>query len=145
MKYTLEIGIGASREEVIELFVNKDNLQQWQDGLIEIELMNGERREKGAKTRLKYVEGDQVQELIEEIITFEPPEIIEYVYTAEGVWNSMVNRFIIVNEQHTKWITENEFRFSSEMANIDDSMQDSFEKETLAAMTKFKNFVQKLR
>jgi uncharacterized protein YndB with AHSA1/START domain len=143
MKYTLEVSIGASREDVIELFVNNDNLQKWQEGLIEVKLINGERREKGAKTLLKYDEEGQIQEIMEEIITFELPDMIEYVYTTDSVWNSMVNKFIIINEQHTKWITENEFKFSGEMADIDDSMQGVFEKETLAAMNRFKNFVQK--
>lgn len=143
MKYTLEVEIGASRQFVVDLFTNPENLKKWQENLTEIEFIEGKRDGIGAKTKLRFEEDSHTEEMLEEINLSNLPSEIEYIYTVEGVWNSMFNKFIEINEDHTKWITENEFRFSAEFGEIDDSMVNSFKKETLSSMNKFKNFVMK--
>lgn len=88
MRYQLELEIDAPRGRVVELFLDPDNLQQWQPDLISFEQIgSGEPREVGAKSKQIHRMGKRGIETIETITVNNSPEEFAAMYEAEGVWN----------------------------------------------------------
>ncbi len=54
MKYTHHITIDLSRDKVIALFDNQENMFKWQPGLKEVTPISGVQGEEGAKMKLFY-------------------------------------------------------------------------------------------
>jgi len=143
MKYTLEIDIDLPREKVIELFDNTDNMFKWMEGLVGFEHLSGEAGQEGAKSRLKYEMGKRKIEMIETITKRNLPDEFTLTYDAKGVWNEVVNRFVEVSPDKTKWITDQEFKFSGIMKVIGALMPGSFKKQSYKYLEMFKDFAEK--
>ncbi len=67
MKFTCFVEINQPRRRVIELWENPDNLKEWQDGFVSLDIINGPPGEPGTKSKLKYRRGKRDMELIETI------------------------------------------------------------------------------
>jgi hypothetical protein len=75
MRYQLELEIDAPRERVVELFLDPDNLQQWQPDLVSFEQISpGAPREVWAKSKQVHRMGKRELEMIETITVHRPPE-----------------------------------------------------------------------
>lgn len=143
MKYTTEINIDLPRAEVIEKLDNIDNIKHWQRGLISAEHLSGTPGEEGAKMALKYKMGKRNLELVETIIKRNFPDEFHAVYDTKGVHNIQKNTFTETSDGNTKWVSENEFRFSGFMMKIMGLlMPGAFKKQSLKYLQDFKNFAE---
>ena len=93
MRYQLELEIDAPRGRVIELFLDPDNLRQWQPDLINLEQIgSGEPRDVGTTSKQIHRMGKREIELMETVTVHNFPEEFAAIYEAEGVWNLISNR-----------------------------------------------------
>ena len=142
MKYTCEIVIESPRERVVEPFDSTDNLFKWMDGLKSFEHLEGEPGQPGAKSRLVFKRGNGELEMIETVAVRDLPDVFAGSYEADHAWNGMVNRFIEEGPDRTRWITENEFKFTGIWRFVSLVLRPMFPKQTMKSMRAFKEFVE---
>ena len=142
MKYQQEIIIQRPRKEVVEMFSNPDNMKHWQRGFIFMKPINGEPGAEGSQNLLKYEMGKREIEMTETILTNNLPQEYTATYEAKGVYNFQKNRFLDTPEDHTRWISENEFRFSGFMKLFGWFMPGAFKKQSRKYMEDFKAFAE---
>ena len=144
MKYVEEVDINLPIDRVIELFDNAENLKQWQPGLVSFEPLSGTAGEVGAKSKLVYQMGKNNCELIETITVKNLPDEFSGTYETKGMWNTVTNRFVAVNESSTKWICESEFKGQSLMMKLMMFFAPGmFKKETCKMLKNFEAFAEK--
>jgi len=142
MKYTKEIQIDLPIDQVVTLFDNPDNMAKWQPGLVSFEHQTGIPGEPGATSKIVYQMGKRRIEMIETVIQRNLPEIFNGVYETAGVKNWSNNSFVAVGANQTKWIAENEFKFSGFMKLMGLLMPKAFSKQTGKYMQQFKVFAE---
>ncbi len=142
MKYSLEIEINKPRNTVIELLDNPDNMKHWQPGLVSYEFMEGEPGKVGAKMKLKYKMGKREMEMVETITKNNFPSEFDASYETKGVFNVQENKFIELDENRTKWVSDSEFRFSGFMSIMSLFMKSTFKKQSFKYLQSFKDFVE---
>ena len=142
MKYSEEIIINLPRKRVLELFDSTENLYNWQPGLISFDHISGTAGEVGTKSKLHYKMGSREIEMIETITVKNLPDEFSGTYEAKGVWNEVKNFFHEVDENTTKWVSENEFQCSGFMKIFAWLMPGNFKKETKKYLTLFKEFAE---
>lgn len=142
MKYTCSVDIDQPLQKVIDLFDNPDNMKHWQPGLLSFEHLSGDPGEPGAKSRLHYKMGKRDIEMTETIIERDLPRMFSSTYEANGVLNIQKNTFVPVDEQTTRYVSENEFRFSGFMKIMGWLMPGAFKKQSQKYMDQFKEFVE---
>lgn len=98
--------------------------------------------QKGAKSVLLYKMGNREVEMTETIINRNLPEEFEATYDAKGVSNVSKNKFIAFSDTTTKWINENEFRFTGIMSVLSLFMQSAFKKQSMQFLENFKKFAE---
>lgn len=143
MKYTNEVIIKKPIDEVIELFDNVENMYQWQPELQSFETFEGIEGKEGAKSRLKYKMGSRDVEMIETILVKNLPKEFSGTYEAKGVFNEIKNSFIKIDDNTTKWVSENVFHFSGFMKLMAFFMPGAFKKQSQKYLDLFKEFVEK--
>lgn len=141
MKYSMDITIDVPRERVVALFDDPANLPKWQPTLMSFEPLEGTPGQPGAKSRLKYDMNGRKVEMIETVTRRALPDEFAGTYEANGVWNSVDNRFTDEGSR-THWVMETEFKLSGFMALIGLLMPGSFKNETRAMMERFKAFAE---
>ena len=142
-KYKNEVVINASREKVIELFENPDNLIKWQPGFISMVHLTGDLNEVGSTYELKFKMGKRDLVMKETMIAKNLPDMITFTYEAKGVWNEVCNNFEIVDENTTKYWTDNEFKMRGMMKIIAFLFPKAFTKQSQKYLDLFKEFVEK--
>lgn len=142
MKYQQEITVKRPRREVVEKFSNPENMKHWQRGFIFMKPINGEMGAEGSQNLLKYKMGKRGIEMKETILKNDLPEEFTATYDAKGVYNFQRNRFVDTPENHTRWISENEFRFSGFMKLFGWVMPGAFKKQSMKYMEDFKAFIE---
>ena len=142
MNYTQEIKIDRPIDEVVALFDNPDNLYKWMEGLQSYEHLSGVPGQPGAKAKLEFKMGKREIKMIETITQNNLPEIFSATYEAKGVFNIIRNKFVELPGDHTKYITENEFRFKGFMKIIGLLMPGAFKKQSWKYMLAFKKFAE---
>lgn len=146
MKYTIEIIINEPREKVIEKLDNAENLKHWQEGLVDYEQISGNPGAEGSKMKLIYKMGKRDMVLTETILQNKLPEKLLATYETKGVYNIQESYFKEIDDKTTKWISKNEFQFSSfGMKLMGWIMPGAFKKQTKKYLTHFKNFVEQDR
>lgn len=143
MNYEVEIELELSRDRVIELFDDPDNLAKWQVGFVSMEHVSGEKGKAGAKSALVYQMGKRRVEMVETILVRDLPVQFDATYDAKGVFNVVRNRFEELGPDRTRWVSENEFRFGGFMKVIGFVMKSAFPKQSLKYMTDFKAFAER--
>jgi len=142
MKYTTEVIIHLSREKVIELFDNTENLYKWQPGLLSFEHLSGEPGQAGSLSTMVY-DGRKGDLVMTETITHRKlPDEFHGVYKAKGVYNEIYNYFIEAEADSTLWKTVSVFRFKGMMALMAPFMKKAFMDNTLLSMERFKVFAE---
>jgi len=142
MKYTVETEINLPVEKVIELFDNPDNLKFWMEGLQSFEHLSGTAGQPGAKSRLKFKMGSREIEMIETITVRNLPYEFSGTYEAKGVFNIVKNHFIPVSDHKTKYVSEQEFKFSGIMKLFAWIMPGAFKKQSKKFLEDFKRFAE---
>ena len=141
-KYTNEVVIEASREKIIELFENPDNLIKWQPGFISMKHISGASGEIGSKYEMKYKMGKRDIVMIETVIEKKFHELYTFTYEAKGVWNEVSNHFEIIDENTTKYWTENDFKMKGFMKLMAFFVPGVFKKQSQKYLDLFKEFVE---
>lgn len=143
MHYKSEIVIDLPRNKVIELFDNLDNMKHWQEGFISYRLIEGEAGQIGSKTHLQYKMGKREIEMVETITERNLPHEFSGTYEAKGVWNEVKNYFEDIDGEKTRWITENEFRFTTFFMKLMGLvMPGAFKKQSYKYLVDFKKFAE---
>ncbi len=142
MKYSKEIVIDLPREEVIAKMEDPNNFKHWQKGFISYKHLSGEPGHEKARSKLKYKMGKREIEMIETIEKNSLPKKLFVSYDAKGVFNKQKNYFEEVENNSTKWISDNEFECSGFMKIIAFLMPGSFKKQTYKYMKDFKAFAE---
>jgi carbon monoxide dehydrogenase subunit G len=143
MKYTVEIIINKSIEEVIALFDNPNNLNQWMEGLQSFKHLSGVQGQPGAKSELKFLMGKKEVEMIETILVRNLPDEFTGTYEAKGVYNLVKNKFVKISDTQTKYISENEFQLNGVMKIVGSLMPGMSKSQSMKYLTAFKNFAEK--
>jgi len=138
MQYTNEVTIDLPRERVVELFQDPEFAHRWQPGLLRIEAVSGEPGQAGSVAHMHYEEGGRKMTLKETITENNLPDEFVAVYEAPNVYNVSANRFYAVGEGQTRWVMENEFKFSGFMRIMAFFMRGSFPNRTQKDMESFK-------
>lgn len=143
MNYTVEIEIDKPLDEVIKLFDNTKNMFKWMEGLQSFEPVSGTPGELGAKSELKFDMNGRKIDMIETITKRNLPDEFAATYEAEGVFNIVSNKFISEGMDTTRWISENEFQFTSlPMKIFGFFMPGMFRKQSLKYLENFKKFAE---
>ena len=79
--------------------------------------------------------------MTETIESNELPESICVIYETHGVWNRTVNTFIADTPDTTRWVSDNEFRFTGARKALT-LLEGSFKKESREIAERFKAFVE---
>ncbi len=142
MKYTVATEIKATRDRVVALFGDPDNSPKWQRGLRSAELLQGTRGEVGCVTRLVFQMGKRTMEMTETVTHKDLPDAFHGTYDAKGVHNIVRNFFHVVDDGTTRFVSEQEFRFSGFMKVIGLLMRPMFPKQSRNYLADFKTFVE---
>ncbi|MBP6185528.1 MAG: SRPBCC family protein [Saprospiraceae bacterium] len=142
MKYHLEVDINVPLFRAIDLFKDPNNMDKWMEGLQHFEHIRGQVGQVGAKSMLKFKMGRREIEMIETIIVNKLPEEFTGTYEAKGVFNIVKNRFIAMPDNSTKYITEQEFKFTGFMRILGFLMPGAFKNQSQKYMRDFKRFAE---
>jgi carbon monoxide dehydrogenase subunit G len=143
MKYVVDIKIQKPIEQVIRLFEDSEKMKEWMKGLQSFEHLSGTPKEKGAKSKLVFLMGKRKVEMVETIIKYNLPEELSVSYEAKGVYNIVTNRFSVIDENTTLYITEQEFEMKGFMKLMLWLMPGAFKKQSVKYLLDFKAFVEK--
>ena len=94
MKFSSTMVIQASRDRVVDLFRNPDNLSKWQDGFQGFEHVSGTPGETGAQKKMLYSQGGREMELLETITSNRLPDEFSAHYKHTRMENTMTTRFV---------------------------------------------------
>ena len=141
MQYTTEVTINVPRAKVVELFTDPAHFTDWQPGLECYELVSGEQAQTGARAELTTRAGNRVTGMTETVESNSLPDEMTVIYETHGVWNRNANRFIAETPESTRWVSENEFRFTG-LRKALGLLESSFKKESLDTMEQFKAFAE---
>ena len=109
MKFNGSIDIKLPREKVVELFTDPNNLKEWQDGFVGLEVLSGEEGADGSKTKLFYQTGKRKMELIETITANRLPDAFEAEYHHVHMDNTLKVTFTALSENETRYDIEGEY------------------------------------
>lgn len=143
LKYKNEVIIDASRDKVIEMFMDPNNIDKWQSGFISMEIISGESGEVGSKTKLLYKMGKREIEMIETITVKNLPFEFSGTYEANGVYNIVKNYFEELPDGKTKYWSDSEFQFKGFMKLIGFLFPGMFKKQSQKYLDLFKDFVER--
>jgi len=143
MKYSTEITIELSIEEVIKLLDNPENMKHWQEGLLGYKQLSGEPSKEGAKMELYYKIGKREMTMVETILKNNFPNEFHTSYDVKGVHNIQKNYFKVNDDSTTQWVSESEFQFSGFMMKLMGFlMPGAFKKQSLKYLKDFKAFAE---
>ena len=144
MKYTTEIIVEIPLDAFIEKLDNADNLKHWQRGFIDSEHITGIPGKIGAQMKLNYKFGKRLMSLTETITHNGFPNEFHATYDTKGMHNVQNNYFEKTEENHTKWVSKNEFYPTSLVMRLMTLiMPSAFKKQSKKYMEDFKNFAEK--
>jgi hypothetical protein len=143
MKYTTEIGINLSRDKMLSLLENPQNMKHWQRGLLSFRQLSGKPGTEGAQMELEYRMGKRHLLLVETVLKWNLPDEFLMTYDAKGVHNIQKNYFEALGERQCKWVSQTDFQFSSfPMKLMAWLMPGAFRKQSMAYLRDFKNFAE---
>lgn len=109
MKFTCTTEIDLPLQTTVDIFVNRDNLGKWQQGLISDEPISGTPGEVGSKSKLVFNTGKHIIELTETILKRNLPAELSGLYEHKHMVNTMSNRFTVSGENKTKYEADIEY------------------------------------
>lgn len=145
LEYTTEITVNLPRERVVELIDSQDNMKHWQPGFLGMTHISGEAGQEGAKYSMRYKSRGSEMEIMETILKRDFPNEFIATYDAKGVHNKQINRFVEVDANTTKWVTESYFEFGTIMMRIMAAlMPGAFRKQSKKSLVLFKEWAESL-
>ena len=142
MKYSNELIIDLPREKVIEIFDNDENAFKWMEGLKSWDMISGTKGEVGAKSKMVFDYKGKDFVIEEEITKKDLPDIINFVFTSKTSTNWNDNHFESTDDNKTRWVQSNVFKFKGMMRLMAFMMPGAFRKQSLKYMNDFKAFAE---
>ncbi|MGB6267429.1 MAG: SRPBCC family protein, partial [Olleya sp.] len=109
MKYTVQVIINKPLQECFKLLDDHENMKHWQEGLVSYEHISGDPGTVNAKMKLNYLFGRRKMSLTETITYKEKNKAFHFNFNGKGMHNIQENYFEAINDNTTKWTSENEF------------------------------------
>jgi hypothetical protein len=143
MKYIVDIVVDKQRDEVVAIFDDSEKLKEWMEGLLSLDHIRGEPGEVGAKSKLVFKMGNSDIEMLETITVKNLPEEVGATYEADGVFNTILNRFCEDGVRQTRMTQECEFVFTSFMMKcMGFFVPGMFKKQSKKNLESFKAFAE---
>jgi hypothetical protein len=142
MKFTYEIVINRSRNDVWKLFDNPDNMKKWQPTLKKFEPQSGVPGQVGAVSKLTYEERGREIVLMETITSRNEPNEFSGTYSNPMALNSIKNYFIALEANRTKWVMDCEFKFHGFWKLLGPLMKGAIKKRTAQDINRFKQMAE---
>ncbi len=145
MKFSCTVIIEKPINQVAELFINPDNLKEYQDGFLRKELVSGTPAQVGTISKMFYLQGKREIEITETVTSNNLPHEFSGFYHHIHMDNTMTNRFISLSENRTQYDAEIEYTvlrglMVKAMAFLFPSM---FKKQVQKWLDQFKVFAEK--
>lgn len=143
MKYSKSTVINKTLPETAELLINKDNNKHWQEGLLDITLLEGESNEVGARYQLTFQMGKREMKMLETITEKNFPHSITYEYKADAMWNKLKMELEAIDAFRTKVTSISEFKGQNFMMKAMLFLAPGmFKKQTQKYLVAFKDFAE---
>lgn len=144
MKYIVDTVIDKPLDNVIANFDDSEKLKQWMEGLLSFDHLEGTPGEVGAKSKLVFQMGKKKIEMIETVTVKDLPRAFGGTYEADGVLNTVINRFESVGNNQTRMTQECEFEFTNLMMKVMGFfIPGAFKGQTRKHLAAFKAFAEK--
>ncbi len=145
MRIQGEIDINKSRDIVVALFVDPNNLKEYQDGFQRKELISGSQGMDGAISKMYYKQGKRNMELTETITANRLPNSFDSTYNHKHMDNTMKCTFIALDDTTTRYSYEIEYtRINWVMPRLMAILfPGMYKKQVEKWMKQFKEFVEK--
>jgi len=145
MNFACGVDINASREKVIALFDNPNNMKHWQDGFVSFKNISGEKGTVGSESIITYNIKNREIELIETVVVRDLPREFTGNYVFKEGANSMRNLFKEITPQKTRYTAEvNYYEINSFIMKLMSwFFPGIFKKQVQKWMNQFKDFVEK--
>jgi hypothetical protein len=140
MQYSITLPIKREASSTLALYVDHNQMIQWEKGLKTIEWITRTPSLSGSVCHLIFGTPPSEQRMKETIVKIDWPNKAEMIYEMGPVWNRCVNHFI-PNGNDTLWTMDVEFR-GVEAFGIP---QAAFEAKTRAGMELFQAFADQYR
>ena len=145
MKFTCTVIINKPINQVADLFINPDNLKEYQDGFLGKEIVSGKPTEVGTVSKMYYKQGKRDMIIKETVTSNNLPHEFTGFYHHIHMDNTMTNRFTSLSENQTQYDAEVEYTamhgfMVKAMAFLFPSM---FKKQVQKWLDQFKIFVEK--
>lgn len=142
LRYKVQVDIDRPMDEVVNLFQNRENDRHWMDGLKEQEVLEGTMGEEGCLTRLVFsIEGGEF-EMNEKLQKKNLPEEYTTFYETGHTKNTVISSFENLDNNRTRYTTDNEFHFEGEMEEMAKANPDAFKQQSQIYLDNFKKFVE---
>ncbi|MEN9002799.1 MAG: SRPBCC family protein [Flavobacteriales bacterium] len=142
MKYTSEIVIEKSVQEISSLLQEPENLHSWMEGLQSVDLLDGDAGKKGAKSKLVFLHGKKTTEMIETILELNLPKRMVKTYDSKGINSIIFITLQPIEINKTKYIATQEFKLHGFMKVVGFLAPSMFKKQTQKTLNSFKNFAE---
>lgn len=109
MKFKGSVDIDQPLEKVVTLFVNPDNLKEYQEGFVKKELISGVEGKDGAVSKMYYKNGKHEMELTETITANRLPSSFEASYHHKHMDNTLKSSFTALSDTETRYEAEGEY------------------------------------
>ncbi len=138
MEYSVQIEINKPKNEVANLFVNRETMPLWEEGLIQIEDQKQSLFETSSIGYLVFSFQNKETRMKVTVLDNQLPDSITIVYEVPGAYNQCINTFK-ERSNKTIWNMDVIFKFEEPL----DIPLEAFINKTKKSMELFKIFVEK--
>ncbi len=143
MKYKVSIDINKPIEHVTRLFKDRTNDKLWMKGFKAKTPIEGHEGEEGARCKVEFQLGKRYFAMEEEILKIDLPDEYITTYTTPKVFNVVKNSFEKIDDNSTRYSTEQDFQFKGIMKIMAFFMPGAFKKQSMSYLKDFKTFAEK--
>jgi len=138
MKHTVDVVINAPLALVWRVFDDPDNMPKWQPTLKSFEHKSGTPGQPGAVSELTYDENGREFVMTETITERREQDFLAGVYTSSVGTTLIVNHFVAIDDNSTRWSMWCNFQFKGLMKVMSLFMAGSIRKRTNCDLERFK-------
>ncbi len=152
VKYSVTIDLALPRDRVIRLLEDPAHRPKWLKDLVLHEPERGEEGQVGTESRVVFRSGKSTMECTETITRREPSDLAEVPsarvvrfereIVAPGMWSAARERLTESGPGNTRWVSENEYRFSGPMRLVSPLLRGVFIRQSRRVMQDFKAFAE---
>lgn len=102
MKFTCSVQINQPIHKTRELLEDQDHFHEWQDGFESFELISGEAKMPGSKSRIIYKQNGRKLELIETLKKYDLPDEFVATYEHKHMDNTMIVNMTELSDNSTR-------------------------------------------